>query len=351
MSRFVAPDLADLGDVPQVVPVDFETIKSGRDEYLVAALARYGIAYDVTALETDPLVISFSEGGGFQETLWRQRVNEAIRGLSLATAIGGDLDHIGATYAGIGRLIYDNAEDDPPAADAEWDDGRGAWIEPDSVFRARIKLAFEAFSTAGPEGAYVFHALELDGARDIADAVAYSEEDEATYSDPVLHADAYSIGLIGAPFAARADGNPVLAPEILIAVLPTLTYGAADQPLLDRVFRACTAEDVRPLGDNVRIEAAEVTAYDIEVTLYYAPGADVSAMAARAKQRLEAYAADRRRIGLAIQREVIGGRAAIDNKVTVEVVSPVADIEPGPKGAAQVGTITVNTVQTPGSWD
>jgi phage-related baseplate assembly protein len=74
-------------------------------------------------------------------------------------------------------------------------------------------------------------------------------------------------------------------------------------------------------------------------------------MAARAKQRLEAYAADRRRIGLAIQREVIGGRAAIDNKVTVEVVSPVADIEPGPKGAAQVGTITVNTVQTPGSWD
>lgn len=85
--------------------------------------------------------------------------------------------------------------------------------------------------------------------------------------------------------------------------------------------------------------------------MYYAPGADAAAMAALAKTRLEAYAADRRRIGLAIQREVIGGRAAVDNKVTIEVTSPATDIEPGPKGAGQVGTVTVTTVQTAGSWD
>jgi phage-related baseplate assembly protein len=349
VSRFVAPDLTDLGDVPMVVPVDFEAIKAARDEYLVAALARVGITFDVTMLETDPMVIAYSEGGGYQEMDFRQRVNEAICGLSLAKAIKGDLDHIGATYAGIGRLVYDNAEDDQPA-NSQWDEGRGKWVETDDIFRARIKLAFEAFSTAGPEGAYVFHALELDGVRDIADAVAYSEEDGATYSD-TLHADAYSMGLIGTPFANRDDGDPVLAPEILIAVLPTQTYGVADQALLNRAFRACTSDDVRPLGDNVRIEAATVSPYDIAVTMYYAPGADAAAMAALAKTRLEAYAADRRRIGLAIQREVIGGRAAVDNKVTVEVTSPIADIEPGPKGAAQVGTITVTTVQTAGSWD
>jgi phage-related baseplate assembly protein len=349
MSRFVAPDLEALGDVPQVVPVSFEGIKSARDEFLVAALARVGITYDVTGLETDPLVIAYSEGGGYQEMNFRQRVNEAIRGLSLATAIRGDLDHIGATYAGIGRLIYPNAADDQPA-NSQWDDLRGKWVETDTIFRARIKLAFEAFSTAGPEGAYVFHALELDGVRDIADAAAYSEEDAATYSD-TLHSDAYSMGLIAAPFAGRNDGDPVLAPEILIVALPTETYGAVDQALLDRVFRACTAEDVRPLGDNVRIEAATVTPYDIAVTLYYAPGSDASAMAAEAKRRLEAYAADRRRIGLSIQREVIGGRAAIDNNVTVDVVSPPADIEPGSKGVGQVGTITVTTVQAQGSWE
>lgn len=335
MSRFVAPDLSDLGDVPQVVPVDFEAIKQGRDEYLIAALAKYGIAFDVEKLETDPLVIAYSEGGGYQEMMFRQRVNEAIRGLSLATAIGGDLDHIGATYAGIGRL--ETTVDDVVV------------IESDDTFRDRIKLAFEAFSTAGPEGAYVFHALELDGVRDVADAVAYSEEDAATYSD-TLHADAYSIGLISTPFAGRDNGDPVLAPEILIVVLPTLAYGEADQPLLDRVYRACTAEDVRPIGDNVRIEAATVASYDIEVTLYYAPGSDASTMAAEAKVRLQAYADARRRIGLDVQREVIGGRAAVDNKVTVDVISPANDIEPGPKGVGQVGTITVNTIQTQGSW-
>ena len=349
MSRFVAPELESLGDVPLVVPVVFEDIKAGRDAYLVAALARLGLDYDVTALETDPLVIAYSEGGGYQEMNFRQRVNESIRGLSLAMARTGDLDHIGATYAGIGRLVYDNDVDDQPA-NSQWDAVRGKWVEADRIFRSRIKLAFEAFSTAGPEGAYIFHALELDGVRDVADAAAYSEEDDAVYS-VTLHADAYSMGLITAPFIGRTDGAPVMAPEILIVVLPTRAYGAADQALLDRVFSAVTAEDVRPLGDNVRIEAAAVTNYNIVVNLYYGPGADASTIKTAAEARLAAYAADRRRVGFSIQREVIGGRAAPDNSVTVEVVSPAVDIFPGSKGAAQVGTVTVNAIQTPGTWE
>ena len=349
MSRFVAPQLESLGDVPLVVPVVFEDIKSGRDAYLVAALARLGIDYDVTALETDPLVVAYSEGGGYQERNFRQRVNESIRGLSLAMARTGDLDHIGATYAGIGRLVYDNDADDQPA-NSQWDAVRGKWVETDRNFRARIKLAFEAFSTAGPEGAYVFHALELDGIRDVADAAAYSEEDDAVYS-ATLHADAHSMGLIAAPFVGRTEGAPVMAPEILIVVLPTRAYGEADQALLNRVFSAVTSEDVRPLGDNVRVEAAEVTNYNIEVNLYYAPGADTATIKTAAEARLAAYAADRRRVGFSIQREVIGGRAAPDNAVTVEVVAPAYDIEPGSKGAAQVGVVTVNAIQTPGAWE
>lgn len=348
MSRFVAPNLTDLGDVPSVVSVDFEEIKASRDEYLIAALDRFGITYDVAKLETDPMVIAFSEGGGYQEMKFRQRVNEAIRALSLATAIGGDLDHIAATYAGISRLVYDNAADDQPF-NSQWDDVLGKWVELDDIFRSRILLAFEAFSTAGPEGAYTFHALELDGTRDIADVAVYSEEDAAVYTAG-LHADAFSMGLIPAPFTGRNTGDPVLAPEILIVVLPVIGYGAAAQSLLDRTFIAVTPKDVRPIGDNVRIEPATVTAYNIEVTLYYAPGVDVSAMAAEAKRRLTAYAQSRRRIGLAVQREVIGGRAAVDDNVTVEVASPATDIEPGSKGVGQVGTIIVNTVQTQGSW-
>lgn len=348
MSRFVAPNLTDLGDVPSVVMVDFEEIKASRDDYLIAALTRFGVTYDVSKLETDPMVIAYSEGGGYQEMKFRQRVNEAIRALSLATAIGGDLDHIAATYAGISRLVYDNAADDQPF-NSQWDDTLGKWVELDDIFRNRILLAFEAFSTAGPEGAYTFHALELDGTRDIADVAVYSEEDAAVYTAG-LHADAFSMGLIPAPFTGRNTGDPVLAPEILIVILPVIGYGAADQSLLDRTFTAVTPKDVRPIGDNVRIEPATVSPYNIEVTLYYSPGVDVSAMAAEAKRRLIVYAQSRRRVGLAVQREVIGGRAAVDDNVTVEVTSPVTDIEPGSKGVGQVGTIIVNTVQTQGSW-
>lgn len=348
MSRFVAPDLAALGDVPSVVTVDFEAIKQGRDDYLIAALARNGITYDVANLETDPMMVAYSEGGGYQEMNFRQRVNEAIRGLSLATAVGGDLDHIGATYPGISRLVYGNDPDDQPF-NSQWDAVLGRWVEIDDIFRDRIVLAFEAFSTAGPEGAYKFHALELDGTRDISDAVVYSEEDDATYSD-TLHADAFSMGLKAVPFAGRDEDDPVLAPEILVVILPTLAYGDADQDLVDRAFLACSSSEVRPVGDNVRVEAATVTPYNIAVTLYYAPGADASTMIAAAEANLDAYAKARRRIGLSVQREVIGGRAAVDNNVIVDITSPVADIEPGSKGAAQVGTITVTAAQAEGVW-
>lgn len=348
MSRFVAPDLAALGEVPQVVPVDFEAIKSSRDNYLIAALARFGIAYDVSNLEADPLVVAYSEGGGYQEMLFRHRVNEAIRGLSLATARAGDLDHIGGTYAGISRLVYENAEGDRPL-NSQWDSIRGKWVELDDVFRARILLAFEAFSTAGPEGAYIFHALELDGVRDISDVAVYSEEDEATYSTG-LHSDAFSMGKRTTPFGGRANGDPVLAPEVLVVVLPTQAYGAADQSLLDRAWSACTSDDVRPIGDNVRVEPAAITTYNINVVLNYAPGADVAALVEAATARLAAYAKARRRIGLSVQRSVIGGRAAIDDNVTVEIVSPIADIEPGAKGVGQLGTLTVTAVQSEGTW-
>ena len=349
MSRFIAPNLADLGDVPQTVAVDFEEIKQSRDEYIKAALKAYGIDYDVTKLETDPLVIAYSEGGGYQEMKFRQRVNEAIRGLSLATARGGDLDHIGATYAGgISRLEYSNAKDNPPL-DAIWNEDKQKWVESDASFRARIMLAYEAFSTAGPEGAYIFHALELDGMRDIADAAVYSEEDGATYSAG-LFADAYSAKWRDTPFKNRQENAPVLAPEALIVVMPTLEYGAANQALLDRAFQAVTSKDVRPIGDNVRVEPAKKISYDIEVVLSYAPGADVETLREAALKRLKDYAKARRRIGLAIQREVIGGRAAIDNGVTVEVISPPHDILPGSKGYGEARNIVVRTLQTRGSW-
>lgn len=348
MSRFVAPNLNDLGDVPAVEQVVFEDIKKARDDCLKAALKIVGIDYDVTQLETDPLIVAFSEGGGYNEVKFRQRINEGIRALSLVTANGGNLDHLGLTYAGIARLVYEQDEKNKPV-DAVWDENKNKWVESDDVYRNRILLAFEAFSTAGPEGAYVFHALELDGVRDVADAAVYSEEDNATYSAG-LFADAYSFGWRSTPFANRENNAPVLAPEILIIIVPTIEYGDTDQAILDRVFKAVTSADTRPIGDNVRIEPAVKHSYSIEVELYYSAGADVATLKREAEKRLTAYASARRRIGLSIQREVIGGRAAVGDGVTVKVKEPNQDIEPGTNGFAEVTSINVVTIQTKGTW-
>ncbi|MCW4114740.1 baseplate J/gp47 family protein [Aurantimonas sp. MSK8Z-1] len=325
MSRFVNADLAALGDVPAVEAIEFEAIRTNRLELLMAALTAHGIGFDVDTLESDPAVVVAAEGGGYSETLIRQRINEAVRSLSLATGRGGNLDHIAATYYGIARQ-------------SETVDGV-AIVEDDERFRARIALAPEAFSTAGPLGAYVFHALELDGRPDLADAWAYSEEDGATYTAG-LHAGS----------TAYATATPVLAPEVLVVVLPTVAYGSSDQALLDRAFAAVTARDVRPLGDKVTVEPAEVVDYAVEMRVTYARGADPAPLIAAARARIATYVAARRKIGLKAEILGIGGGAYVSGIEAVTLTAPAADVGGGPKQAPNCTGISITAVQSDGSW-
>lgn len=336
MSRFVAPDLSALGDLP-LVAVDFDATEASRVEFYKAALTAFGVDYDVETLETDPLRIAYSQGGAGQEVLIDQRINETIRQLSLATASGAALDHIAATYYGISRQSTTSNDGNMIA-------------ETDARFRARIALAPEAFSTAGPEGAYTFHVLELDGVQDIADAATYSEEDGATYSVGVIHADAYSRGKRSAPFTGRAHGDPVLAPEILVVILPTIEYGPMDQSLADRAWDAVTSDEVRPIGDNVRIEAAEIIDYAVEMTITYAPGSDPAPLVEAVEKRLADYTAKRRKVGLVAERLGLGGCGYVSNVETVALTSPAVDVAGGSKQAPNCIGITVTAIQATGNW-
>lgn len=330
MSRFVQADLAALGDVPAVEDVDFETIRARRGEYLKAALTAFGVDFDVTALETSPLMVAVARGGGYEETLFRQVINEKIRALSLATATGGDQDHIAATYYGISRQSDIDAEGN-------------VVLEDDVRFRERIALAPEAFSTAGPLGAYVFHVLELDGVQDIADAWAYSEEDGAKYT----------AGLY-AGVTPYMTGVDVLAPEVLIIILPTSAYvaenGGTDQALLERAYVAVQADDVRPLGDKVTIEPAQIVNYTVDMTITYARGADPTPLVNEARRRIAAYTAGRRRVGVKAERLGIGGCGYVSGIEAVTLNSPLADVAGGPKQAPNCTSITVTAVQAEGTW-
>ena len=336
MSRFAAPDLAGLPDLP-LTELDFETLVDERlADYKAKAIAD-GVEYDVDEILSDPIVIA-QEVGADRELEINANINDAIRLVMLASSWGAGLDHIAATYYGISRLEVTPANGDTPAV-----------MEKDLDFKYRIALAPEAFSTAGPEGAYLFHTLELDGTRDIADAGVYAFEDGAIYSDG-LYSDAYSNGLRADPFDDRADGDPVLPAEILIVLVPTLAYGACDQDLLDRAFKATTAKEVRPKGDCVRIEPATDNQYEVTGKILIAPGSDAALLLVQAQERVEKYVAARRRSGRIVQRLGIGGAMKVTDVEEIELTSPAADIDPGSKGFATCTNITLTAEIAEDTW-
>ncbi len=337
MSRFTPINMAALPPLDVVSKLDVENELANLKADLLDRADAVGLDLsDVINLETDPLVILLESVSERITQIFGQ-ANDQIRALFLAWATGPQLDHIAATYYGIARLVVTPADDTvtPPVDEV---------LEADENFRARIALAPEAFSTAGPEGAYIFHTLELDGTADISDVAAYSEDDGATYTDGP-HADAYTEGLRAAPFDNRATGDPVLSPEVLLVVLPTPAYGDADAALLSRTYAASSRKDVRPIGDNVRIESAMAHNFEIEVILYFDAGPSPAEVIATAQAALETYLQSRRRIGARMQRIGIAAALKVEGVQEIDLVKPAADIEVGSKGYARLVGAPVITAE------
>jgi phage-related baseplate assembly protein len=134
-----AIDLSQLFPPEVVEQLSYEAIRTAIVDQLVAELP----AFDAT-VTSDPAV-KVLEVVAYREMLIRQQFNERARQVMLAYATGSNLDQLGALLD-VGRL-----------------EG-----EADTAYRARIQLAPEAFSVAGPASAYRFYALSA--APTIADA-------------------------------------------------------------------------------------------------------------------------------------------------------------------------------------
>lgn len=311
MSRFVSVNLANL-PVPDIIDVpDFQTGLSLRLEDLKARAASVGVDYSTGHLLTDPLRIG-QETSMDREVKLATRINDAARAVMLADAWGSNLDHIAATYYGIARLTGEKDDD----------------------FRDRIALAPEAFSTAGPEGAYVFHALETDGRRAVSHAAAYSEEDGAHYP----------------------DGSPVLAPEVIVVVVPSLAWLADDDAwtdgsqLEDLVALSVGNHDVRPIGDKVFVMVAQRTVWSLRATLRFAPGADTQLAVSLAEQQARAYAAQQRRAGGVVERLSLGAALSVAGVASIDIEEPLADVDGGSLGCPDLETVTITASVDAGGW-
>ncbi len=263
MSRFTAINLSGLSPPDIIETLDYEAIvKDMRDDLV----ARFPLIVGVIDLESEP-ARKLIEAFAYRELGLRARINDAARAVLLATSYGSNLDHLGALFA----TARQESEDD-------------------ERFRRRIQLAPEAFSVAGPEGAYQYHTLTVaPWARDVS----------ATTPRP---------GVVRVS-VLKAGPDPI----------PTL----AERELIRLHLKN---EAIRPLTDVVQVVAPIVrrTAIEARLTLY--PGPDGTVVRTRALQALTDWVETNRMFGMNLRRSALISKLHQEGVHSVELIAPAEDI-------------------------
>lgn len=301
MTRFTDIDLARLPPLP--ISGNYEEIRAARLGELQARLKARGFEFDVTNLETDPLVIT-EEAGAYRELLMLARRDDAVRSVMLASSWGVYLDHLGATQVpGVARNPLVPEPRPFPDFAEDW--------ERDDDFRRRIQLAPEALSTAGPEGGYLFYTLDVDGVK------------TASCYGPMS-------------FGGTPDNPFTPLGQVHIPVVSIEGNGAASSELVGAVEREARAYDRRPIADFVIASAAEIVPYTIEAVLRVGPGADPSAVKTAAETRAARQAQRQHRPGAAQLQQMLYGALYVPDSAgaivveEVRLISPASDINATP---------------------
>jgi phage-related baseplate assembly protein len=296
--RFLQPELARLPK-PRLI----EEISADRliQEIKSDVLARWDEvrterpdlpALDTLGLETEPLTVLI-EAFAYRETLLRALVNDKARAVLLAFAVGSDLDHIGA-LVGVERAVVAPATNDTPVI-----------METDDRLRRRIQLAPEAFSVAGPAGAYEFHALSIDPS--ILDVYAYSPREGEVH-----------VIVVG------ENVEPV------------------SEDTMTKLIRTFKLGDVAPLTDSVTVRRARVVLFDLAVEASVTSGADTVAVRSSMENAIRAYLATRARIGAPVYMAGVIASAKTADIENIVITQPAGNVLCEPDQIAKLGTLTVS---------
>ena len=251
--------------------------------------------------ESDP-GRKWTRTGAFREGLMRRRVNDGVEACMLPRAEGDDLENIVALF-GLRRetVVEADPDADPPVE---------AVMESDERLRRRALLWPASISTAGPESAYRFHALN---------------------ADPKVK-DVH--------VASPAPGSVTVT--ILAAIVDPADTGAAPKALLGTVEAALSEETVRPMGDVLAVQSAEIVDYRIEATLKVGSGPD-SAIVLTAAQAAVAKAADAlHALGRGAPRSVLIAALQAPGVLSVNLTSPAADVAATSIQAARASAVQVS---------
>ncbi|MCU1717428.1 baseplate J/gp47 family protein [Pseudomonas sp. 5P_3.1_Bac2] len=272
MSQFTAINLALVAAPDVVENLDYEVIYQQMLDDLLQRMPELD-----ALLESEP-ALKILQVAAYRELILRQRINDAAHAVMLPYARGKDLENLGALF-GVTRLLVTPA--DPSAVPP-----KPAVYEGDEELRYRIQLSLEGLSTAGPEGAYIFHAMSADG--EVLDASAVSDKPG----------------------------------EVQITVLARTNPGTPSNALLSLVNAAVNAEDVRPLTDLVSVKAAKIVEYKIEAVLYFFAGPDRGVIMQNAQNSAKTYAQTQHRLGLDVTLSGLYAALHQPGVQRVELISP-----------------------------
>ena len=265
-------DLSALPAPPVLEELDFE--KTYEEE--LAAFRLYMGDNWTAELESDP-VVKLLELGVYRRIQNRARVNDAAKALLLAYAIDGDLDQLAGNVR-LKRLVIqeENLSTVPPTPKV---------MESNDALRERVQLVYEGLTTAGPRNSYILHARNASAL--VADATAESP-------------------------------SPA---EVVVTVLHLQGNGVAEQPLLDAVMTYLSDDDIRPVGDRLTVQSAQVIEYRIDAVLHMAgTGSENEAILATAKKRLQDWVNPRRRLGVEVPRSAVDAQLHISGVARVDLI-------------------------------
>jgi len=291
-----AIDLSQLPAPTVVEQMSYEDIRA----QAVAKLLEDLPTFDATVL-SDPAV-KVLEVFCYREMLLRQTFNERARQVMLAYAKDSNLDQLGALL-NVARL---------PG-------------EQDEAYKARIQLAPEAFSVAGPASAYRYYALSA--ANTLADASVTSPRPDnlRALMLGVLADHGADAGLVAAVTAAL-DGA-IWPGTVVVSLLSALGDGSASDDEIEAVELAVSAdEDVRPLTDWPQVRSAEIVDYEIDIDLVLFSGPDETIVLAAAQEGVEAYKAASRKLGRSITRAGLYAAAVVAGVQNALINKPPADV-------------------------
>jgi phage-related baseplate assembly protein len=287
MSRFTAINLSGLTPPDVIETLDYEAIVTDMRDNLVA---RFPAIQGVIDLESEP-ARKLIEAFAYREMLLRARINDAARSVLLASSYGSNLDHLAALFA-TQRMQVEN--DDGTLVD-----------EDDDRLRRRVQLAPEAFSVAGPEGAYVYHALTV------------------------------------APWARDATAIMTSPGRVRVTIL---REGADPTPNLaerETVRMSLIDNDVRPLTDMVEVLGPVVHRTAITATLTLYPGPDGTVVRDRAIAAITDWVETNRMLGMNLRRSAIFSKLHQEGVHSVALQSPAEDLVLGPTEVYAIDAITV----------